>query len=666
MEDLHINSLLVQFPEPKDNTLEGFQQVKKEYTAKILSFFRAHNYLASTNFVGDVQVYVKVKQETYGNLPFTLYNRFGLKLDYNHIYRQPELVMSYERTMRLCQSSLQQLSAQFAADQEHTASPLPLINKVVHAYYMDDEKKNIHLRVRSIKSIEKEQNENPQATVYDKAQLYPIINRPLQTLFGIPSNNERDKNRYTRYLAEINRFIHDHLMADFRRLIPFQDQFTKVDFGQIPPSSAELIFGKAHHNTTPRYGLNNGTYQQPAARDVVIFFLHPDTFTSQQLKSLYDYFINGYGKDSAYKGLSQYLGITPHGLPKFSFAYNPNDPHAVEHIVAQLDSTERMEHLHNPDTTFLCIYLSPISKSNSDTEKHELYYRVKETLLRRNIASQCIDTNKLLEQINADTQHSRYNFKYSLQNMSVAINAKLGGSPWILAGNSQRDLIIGIGAFRQNNHQYIGAAFVFSNVGVFNQYAYFSQNSIELLAGAMQQKIEGFTKLAEGSPQRLILHYYKQINRKEEQVIDSVLQQLNLDIPVYVLNINETESESVFAFDMADRNRMPISGRYVLLGNNNYLLCNNVRYENLRYPIKEFAFPIKINIYCKTPNALTPQVKLELLTQVYQFSRIYWKSVSQQNLPVTIMYPKMIAEIMPHFCHKGVTEHIPNNRLWFL
>lgn len=179
MEDLHINSLLVQFPEPKDNTLEGFQQVKKEYTAKILSFFRAHNYLASTNFVGNVQVYVKVKQETYGNLPFTLYNRFGLKLDYNHIYRQPELVVSYERTMRLCRSSLQQLSAQFAADQEHTASPLPLINKVVHAYYMDDEKKNIHLRVRSIKSIEKEQNENPQAMVYDKAQLYPIINRPL-------------------------------------------------------------------------------------------------------------------------------------------------------------------------------------------------------------------------------------------------------------------------------------------------------------------------------------------------------------------------------------------------------------------------------------------------------------------------------------------------------
>ena len=170
----------------------------------------------------------------------------------------------------------------------------------------------------------------------------------------------------------------------------------------------------------------------------------------------------------------------------------------------------------------------------------------------------------------------------------------------------------------------------------------------------------------EESPRRIIIHYYKQMNKEEEHVIDGVLEELNLDIPVYVLNINGTESESVFVFDMASQDRMPISGRYVALGNDNYLLCNNIRYEDTRYPVMDFAFPIKIHIYCKTPSALTQPVKLELLQQVYQFSRIYWKSVSQQNMPVTIMYPKMLAEIMPHFSQKGVTEHIPNNRLWFL
>ena len=39
----------------------------------------------------------------------------------------------------------------------------------------------------------------------------------------------------------------------------------------------------------------------------------------------------------------------------------------------------------------------------------------------------------------------------------------------------------------------------------------------------------------------------------------------------------------------------------------------------------------------------------ELTDQVYQFSRMYWKSVSQQSLPVTICYPEMMAEIFPHF-----------------
>ena len=44
--------------------------------------------------------------------------------------------------------------------------------------------------------------------------------------------------------------------------------------------------------------------------------------------------------------------------------------------------------------------------------------------------------------------------------------------------------------------------------------------------------------------------------------------------------------------------------------------------------------------------------------------RIYWKSVKQQGLPVTIKYPEMIAEIMPHFTDK--TVYTKSNCLWFL
>jgi hypothetical protein len=55
---------------------------------------------------------------------------------------------------------------------------------------------------------------------------------------------------------------------------------------------------------------------------------------------------------------------------------------------------------------------------------------------------------------------------------------------------------------------------------------------------------------------------------------------------------------------------------------------------------------------------------LELLTQVYQFSRLYWKSLRQQNVPITIKYPEMVAQIAPRF-NNGVPDDA-KDALWFL
>ncbi len=46
----------------------------------------------------------------------------------------------------------------------------------------------------------------------------------------------------------------------------------------------------------------------------------------------------------------------------------------------------------------------------------------------------------------------------------------------------------------------------------------------------------------------------------------------------------------------------------------------------------------------------------ELIDQVYQFSLIYWKSVKQQNLPVTITYPEMVAEMILKFEGNGISD----------
>lgn len=79
-----------------------------------------------------------------------------------------------------------------------------------------------------------------------------------------------------------------------------------------------------------------------------------------------------------------------------------------------------------------------------------------------------------------------------------------------------------------------------------------------------------------------------------------------------------------------------------------------------------YQFPVKIKMTSTDLELLKDPKLIDLLIdQVYQFSRMYWKSVSQQNLPVTIKYPEMVAEIFPYFQHGRLSDYGREN-LWFL
>lgn len=96
---------------------------------------------------------------------------------------------------------------------------------------------------------------------------------------------------------------------------------------------------------------------------------------------------------------------------------------------------------------------------------------------------------------------------------------------------------------------------------------------------------------------------------------------------------------------------MPYSGTIVKVAKAEYLLFNNVLYDPESKPAqKEYHFPIKIALSCTVDGMLNDINLIEqLINQVYQFSRMYWKSTNQQNLPVTIKYPEMVASLYPDF-----------------
>lgn len=167
----------------------------------------------------------------------------------------------------------------------------------------------------------------------------------------------------------------------------------------------------------------------------------------------------------------------------------------------------------------------------------------------------------------------------------------------------------------------------------------------------------------------LIIHYYKTIRKIDSQRILDMLFRLGLKIPVFILTINKTESDDIFAYNSKAEDLMPLSGTIVKVARNQFLLCNNAKYNEKFKDEKgknDYHFPVKMKIASASEDyEITMPIVRELLDQVYQFSCMYWKSVSQQNLPITIKYPEMVAEIAPHFSDAELPQFGKSN-LWFL
>ena len=186
-----------------------------------------------------------------------------------------------------------------------------------------------------------------------------------------------------------------------------------------------------------------------------------------------------------------------------------------------------------------------------------------------------------------------------------------------------------------------------------------------MLAGSVREAVQRYA--AENSEvERLVIHFYKTMSYSERKPIMEMLKDLGLDIPVIVVTINKTEYEQAILFDLNTSMRLPLSGTYFSQGKNDVLLCNNIRYNPDSSINRGFPFPVRLQFWCSDKELLTSgKLRRKLITQVYKFSRLYWKSVSQQNLPVTIKYPEMVAEKFPYFDSRSMPV-FGEKSLWFL
>ena len=603
-------------------------RIGKHIISQLLYRYFRQKQIVAFDEIGNVEVWIKSKQQTINNV--TQYERYSLIPRYGDAWH---LNVSYNGISNVYNTSLEKL------DIQTESYDIVVGGEVVCNKRITPQQKQ-HL-----------------------GEAYPKINRKLSKELNVKIPYLRNTDRYTTTYNHIDSFVKEHLSD------PELQQIFAISTEMMVPSAnsithvrddAKLLqFANGSTGTDPYYGIFGmqapGIFQAPIHPKVKFFFIYhkPDRNVCIKLYNiLKDGIDSSDNKRKLFPPLSVCIKQPFTTDDKGSFCFENIDT-AIPEIKNKLEAK-----VFEKDTQYFAIYISPISKDDTDNSNHDLYNQLKELLLVNNILSQVIYRER---------PHNN-NFRYHLPNIAIAILGKLGGIPWqIYNENPKKELIVGVGAYKFANvkERYVGCAVSFDSNGITKRLDGHKSKDIDGIIASIRRALMQFVK-EEGDIDRLVIHYYKDISKKEAKPITEMLYSLGLNIPVIVVTINKTESNDIVMFDETQDGLMPLSGTILKIHDNNYLLYNNSCYAPGDKSDKLFPIRLKLRKIENGKNSdISNEEASEIITQVYQFSRVSWQTVKLQNLPITLKYSEMIAKSLPYFEQNALPE-FGKKTLWFL
>lgn len=475
----------------------------------------------------------------------------------------------------------------------------------------------------------------------------PDFDLPVKANFEIRKSLDINPNPIRRFYKknydEIELFVKDlskqlkdsfTIYTNFKRII--DKDFNIVDFDRN-----KMIFKDNNTDYSTINGMRDyGPYKLPGKiSETKLLFIYPD---KESANKLYSYLSRGYRH---FPGIESYVGI-PANISEKKIFYVNNYENIINEISATL-TEDKYENL-------IAICIMPFSKTNATQEQSNIYYKIKEILLRKNIPSQFIERDKIFMD----------NFHFSLPNIAIAMFSKLGGVPWRLKKDHYNQLTIGFNVYRKGQNSYLGSAVYFDNQGIIKQVRGFKGESVGKICDVLISSINEY-KQKNNSVNKIVIHYYKTLSNEENKKINETIKNsLGPEFSFAIVEINDTKTTVDLCFDLNYESLMPQSGTYIRLRRNEYLLFNNLRYwEKPINPINQEEYPVKLKIY----DPLNSFDHNELISQVYEFSRLYWKSLKRKAQPVTTIYSKLIAEYIAHFENNSLTDNeISKSTVWFI
>jgi len=452
---------------------------------------------------------------------------------------------------------------------------------------------------------------------------------------GIPIDY---KKRYT----DLINFYNNHLKEnDFGDL-----NFISIGFESIHPKRVsfdrnKMIFKNGNTDINPITGMRNyGVYKEaPNSSDVKFIFIYEN---KDDANTLYKYLKNGY---KGFPGLERYVGIsltladsTKEGGYK-RFQYKSKE--------TLLDDYELFEKIELQEEEYDDLFALVIGDFNKD-EPDSVYYELKAALINKGIPSQFINYKNI---------RKSSVFNYHLPNISIGIHAKLGGIPWRIDSKKKKDLVIGFNqVFNRDRERFLAGSVFFDNHGYLKRtFSFPEKESKDELIIELKNAVQAFIN-ENGNIERIVIHYYKSLSGNEKEKIDKLLREnFKITVPYAVVEINDTKSKIELGFDPQYSFGMPVSGSYLRLSRKEYLLFNNNRFKEIAPVGVKDELPLKIKIHFADESGFS---HIELIEQVYEFSRLIWKGLKQRSQPATCFYAKEIAKFRAH-----VNREIRQNRV---
>ncbi len=592
------------------------------YHQRIMETLKNTASVFTRNFLHDPQFWYDSREDSTND--FMAYHKFTLHVQHDHKKNSPELEITYDGLSYTTTLPLSKLIAEAQLD-------IQLIHQVIF-------RKRLYLYTRL-----------PDTAMYHTDEIYPVLHRELSNVLNITIPRKPILLKYPEMYNKIDTFFKKYLdTGEFRKIIPFTAGWKKVDSSEcfrIRNTANELVFGEGNTGQDVLNSIrNHGPHRLSPYRNIKFFFIYSND-DKIRAEELYQYIIRKKG----FIHLSEFTRLPMHYTKELNIiTFGPNP---VEEI------RERISHVSlDPDCSHFAFYVSPYGKFEPDPVKRTIYYQIKELLLRCDISMQAIERDHILSE----------GFKYFISNIGIATIAKLGGIPWRLNQEVEKELIVGFGAFctQQYKRKYIGSAFCFSNDGTFREFDCFPSDETWALAGTVADALQRYRN-EKPDVERLIIHFHKKMSEKELLPIEKKLRELNLGIPVIIVSIYKTLSENHLVFDNGYKQKMPLNGSYFHLGNHQYLLCVNQR-NNETSVVKTCPLPLKLELQSNDTKLINdPELVERLMKQVYSFCFMHWRTVKQPPIPVTVRYPEMLAQMFPWFDSEVLPEY-GKKTLWFL